>query len=245
MPISTAGLIFTLLFEELSLELVRRQFGVHHRNMKKKFDANFPLVALHVPKCGGQSLTVSIYSAQRAHYNVVQFYPDIGIYLPPDWSRPRTIVLGHFLRWKGQAVEDIAPATSPQFTTVLRNPFETLVSGYFYGIREGQEWAQRHTLDSYLDWYIKAGVGPLTGGLPDRKARDSVESYLENFVSIGVVEKLGRYVGEIGKLLGADLTPPPHVNASERFQNVPDREAEIKRAFPFDYELYRYAALSS
>lgn len=207
----------------------------------KRFNNQKPLVSLHIPKCAGQSFLACLNTIGEGNYKIAPYYPEIGWTLTPNWNMPSTIVHGHFVRWKGCSVEDVCIGAS-QFTTVLRNPFDVIVSAFFYGIQHKHEWATSQSLDAYLDWWLCSGHGPLTGALLHVADGESVEEYANRFLLIGVVGHMNSYTEQLGALLGAKIPPANVVNSSEYFLDVPDREAEFRLAMPFDFELYEYVS---
>jgi len=205
----------------------------------KKYDESQPIVSLHIPKCAGQSLLSCLSTLGQQKFNAIFYYPEIGLDLPSNWAAPKTILHGHFVRWKGFPVEEICAGAS-QFTTVLRNPFDVIVSGYFYGLQNNFEWATNNSLDDFMDWWLYSGNRPITGALLNENECKTVANYAERFLLIGVAEHLNAYVGKLGDLLGAKLPVAKVVNASKYIKQVPDRKAEFRAAMPFEFELYEH-----
>lgn len=206
------------------------------------FDPSRPLVSLHIPKCAGQSAKQSFTAVTWGGYRYLEFYPEFGVQLDPTWNAARTVVFGHFIRWKGHAVETILGGADHQFTTIVRDPFDTLLSGYFYGLQNGMDWAAEQSIDSFLDWFLATKTPPLTGSLPDCSSARTVEEYAQRFIAIGTAEHLDAYIDEISRVLGTKLPRPPRINTSEKTRATPDRRREFELAFPFDFELHRYCS---
>ena len=210
--------------------------------MSKIFDHQAPLISLHVPKCGGQSLVAALSACTQSGYVLIPFFPEIGHTLPARWNAARTIVHGHFVRWKGHRVEDMCAGAS-QYTTVVREPFDALISGYAYGLQTGQDWAVNQSADAFLDWWLESGNQPLLGALPAIEGARTIEEYASRFVLLGVLERLDDYVGALADLLQVEMAAPPVRNTSTRAGfDIPDRRAEFRRAMPLDFELYDYVA---
>ena len=207
--------------------------------MKKIFSTQEPLISLHIPKCAGQSLALSVWELNNKGFATFPYYPEVGLHLPVKWNVPNVIIHGHFVRWKGFGIEAICPEAR-QFTTVIRDPFDVIVSGYFYGLQNKLEWAVNSNLNAFMDWWIDSGNTPLTGSLPSIWGVNSVSEYADKFVLIGVVDYLDSYVDQLGKILNTKLQPPLKVNHSIYSQKIPDRRSEFRQAMPFDFDFYDY-----
>ena len=208
-------------------------------DINRKYDDSKPLISLHIPKCAGQSMASSILGLSANEFHTIPYYPEVGLNLPDNWNCQKTIIHGHFVRWKGFAVEDICPNAN-QFTTVLREPFDIVVSAYFYGLFNNYDWALSNTLDTFMDWWINSGNTPLTGSLISTKGVNTVSDYTDKFILIGVVEYLDLYTEQLGDILNTRIDPPPKINTSKYTMDIPDRRSEFKKLMKFDYELYEY-----
>lgn len=207
--------------------------------MGKSYEQTMPLISLHVPKCGGESLYNSIFECQQSGFRVIQYYPEVGMSLPEDWNAPRIIIHGHFVRWKGQPVEEICPAAD-QYTTVVREPFNTMISGYFYGLQNNYGWATGQSIDSFLDWWIESGTSPLFGALPALGSARTIEDYVNRFVLIGVLEHLNAYTERLGRILNVKMSAPGRIKTSRYVSEIPDRRAEFRKLMSLEYELFDY-----
>ena len=67
----------------------------------------------------------------------------------PD-TGPGSVVFGHFNRARGFGVEHHYPEVQ-QFVTVLRDPFEMAVSGYFYTRKMRAAWKDASNLPPLQD----------------------------------------------------------------------------------------------
>lgn len=205
----------------------------------KPYNPNLGLIMLHIPKCAGQSLQISLEMACNNSYCLSYFYPDIGVNLAKNWNSRRSIVLGHFIRWKGQSIETTCPLAS-QFITILRDPFDVCVSAYFYGLKEGFTWATSMSIEDFLNWWLLQDFGPLTGALPEFKFDESVIDYCKRFVYIGTVSKIDRFYSEVGRILGVKFEWNGIANTSEYTKSVPDLRSAFRRKFSRDYLLYDF-----
>jgi hypothetical protein len=198
-----------------------------------------PIISLHVPKCGGTSLQNIFYKCISQKFKILQYYPDIGVFLPQDWKEERTIIHGHFVRWKNQAVEDICPDTS-KFITLIRDPYDTCVSAYNYGKMTAKEWALKINFHDFIKWWLQNPYGPLLGALPLWEKSDSVEKYVDKFLVIGVLNQFDQYVEMISKLFHIDTVELQKSNVSDKKTDLPDLRDELIKAHPRDFEFFNF-----
>lgn len=198
-----------------------------------------PLISLHVPKCAGQSFIKSLEMACSSVYSLKYFYPDIGVNLPEDWYSPNTIIHGHFVRWKGHSVEEVCIGAS-QFITIVRDPFDICVSAYFYGLRDGHEWATSMSLESFLEWWLAQEIGPLMGALPYFAEARTIEDYCEQFVCIGEVSQINKFYDHLSIILGTVLPKDIIVNTSIYTEKIPDMRCHFQKRHRLDYELFNF-----
>ncbi|MDT8853514.1 hypothetical protein RNZ50_00400 [Paracoccaceae bacterium Fryx2] len=168
------------------------------------------------------------------------YYPDIGYLLPAGWNAPETIIHGHFVRRNGQAVETVCSGAD-QYITVLRDPFQVVVSAYFYGKKEGMSWATAHSLEWFMEWWLKQEQGPLMSALPTIKGYRSVEDYAASFIQIGVVSRMTEFYAALGGILGVEFAGEKIVNASAYGEDIPDLEPAFRKRFPLDFDLFDFA----
>lgn len=202
-----------------------------------EFDPNKPLVSLHVPKCAGSSFGQDL-SQISNYYSVIYFYPEIGYILPNDWHRPKTIIHGHFVRWKNHAVEDFCPDC--QYITLLRDPYDVCVSAYYYGLRNNLSWAVNSTIKEYFEWWLNSDIGPLTGSLLSLDKFNSIEEYCSKFICIGSVSRINDFYSKLERVLNVVFVTSSHLNVSKVLPNTPDYRNAFKERFPFDFDLYNY-----
>ncbi len=208
--------------------------------MTFKYCFDNPLISLHIPKCAGTSFINALVSGCKETHNLIFFYPDEGMLLPDNLKKPNTIIHGHFIRSRGMSVETVCPGET-QYITILREPFDLCVSLYYYGIREGLEWANGKTLESFLNYWLSEGTFPLLGGLPELTPTESIENYCKRFLCIGTTENISDYYTSLERVIGLKLPSDIKVNVSPRdTQNVLDVREEFKKRHARDYELFEY-----
>lgn len=205
-------------------------------NAFRKYDVNFPLISLHIPKCAGTGLLQAFFTLPKDRYQIFVYYPDIDMFLPECWNSPRTIVHGHFQRFLGHSVEVICPSAD-QFITVLRDPFDVIVSSYYYGLREKHSWATSMTIENYIDWWLNQEEGPLESGLPERLPDEKPDEYVSRFVCIGLLDQLPDFYRSLENILNLRLPSPSVINETfYKFHNQ-HFKAKVENKFPWDYSL--------
>lgn len=211
---------------------------------------------LHVPKTGGTSV-MRIFRAWfgegfLSHYfdrgtNSMPTRHDLATAHRPE--RP-VVVYGHFNASRGFGVADYYPQVK-QFVTIVRDPFERAVSGYFYvqqQFQRGASWweGSRPAAMTLREYLSRKSEGPPLLFSPISLTLDNYREILEMFfVEIGITEKLDESLRRIARSLAMDYDSSmlPTENRSLRTQEIPNdlRESFIER-HPLEYAIYNYAA---
>lgn len=128
-----------------------------------------------------------------------------------------------------------------QFFTFLRNPFDRMVSWYFYikHIWKGHVWDIRlseygNTLRGFLEGYRPDAIQFLPAGqYPCR---------LDDFVFVGITERLHDGIRALSRILNKPVPKLLSTNAAVRDEAVPDDMRQGHREMYQDvYETYEYA----
>lgn len=215
----------------------------------RSFDPSQPLIFIHVPKTAGTSVrdVVERWFAGRVHRNYFNAaawrIPDP---LPPEqlWNpEAPPVIYGHFNRDRGFGIEDLYPDVR-QFVTILRDPFETLVSTYFYARRRQGGWKNRDVPDR-LETFLRTERPNYLNHFPSGMTMDNYRDLLEEqFVEIGVTEYLPESLQRIAVRLGVDFDPAmlKTLNVSRRDQQVPEEaRARFAETYPLEQAVYDYA----
>ena len=216
------------------------------------YDKEKPLISIHVPKCGGTSFHAVLQQWFGANLHLHYF---VG---PFREGRPRkydlqngTCVHGHFNRWREIGVMDYYPDVD-QFITMLRDPFDTAVSYYFYAkglganrFRDGKPLPpiqeQFRDLGDYLRRGRKKEV--LVKFLPYEVTLDNYEEiFTKHFIYTGITEDLQTSVDVLARRLGYPPVAVGRLNTSVHDEEV---TAELREEFiqthPLSYAIYEYA----
>ena len=90
-----------------------------------------PLFSIHIPRCGGKSMTPWLAEIFPGSLGL-HYFDEAKNRMPAKHKRQAgTCIHGHFNKARGFGVQDYYPQAR-QFITILRDPFEVLVSRYYY-----------------------------------------------------------------------------------------------------------------
>lgn len=188
------------------------------------YNPEIPLISLHIPKCSGTSLSHSLHAANFSEkYRLLNYYPDIGINNLNDYNKANTIIHGHFVRWKNSAVEDIIENPS-QFITIVRNPIDTLLSGYFYGKQNNFEWATNKSLEEFIIWHLENDISPIFGAVQKLTNESNPEDICSQFLIIKTINQLNEFVEELSEMLNFGLPKIEHHNTTDKYSKKISRE---------------------
>jgi hypothetical protein len=111
----------------------------------RAYDCNIPLIAIHIPKTAGSSVK-EIFRAWFGDRLLFHYFNKRSSEMPPKYdlvamhTKEQPIVIyGHFNRTRNFGIEHYYPKAE-QFITILRDPFERVVSGYFYMRENRKDW---------------------------------------------------------------------------------------------------------
>ena len=97
----------------------------------RSYDPGAPLVFIHIPRCGGTSLSAILKKWYGSGFLTHYYLQEEGRMPTRHEERPGTCIYGHFNRDRGFGTEDYYP-DAVQFATFLRNPLELALSTYFH-----------------------------------------------------------------------------------------------------------------
>jgi len=214
------------------------------------YDTGKPLISLHVPKCGGQTLRRVLEKWFGERFFVHYFQQ--GHSLPPRHpQKPGICIHGHFNQARGFGVMDYYPEVD-QFIAVLRDPIEAAVSNYFFWKRKARSIQLINKMmvpggeQDYRDiddFFRKRPRSNMLDFMPRMMTKENYRETIETkFVWIGLVEKLQMHVDGLAEVLGFSPVTVDRLNASNRDEEL----SSAARLSFFEnnqlvFEIYNYA----
>lgn len=227
----------------------------------KSYDPRKPLISIHIPKCAGSSFSNVLMAWFGKGFH--KHYPNERRNKPPKKHSLYTgfinkklkhgiCIHGHFNNARGNGVNDYYPEVD-QFITIMRDPFNLHLSTYFYVRREAKSNSggayragKRHriiengwNIEDYLKEVKKSYI---CNFLPADITLDNYQKHLENqFLYIGLSERLQSSVDILAQLLGFSSTTVPQANVSNWSEPIPDGAREVfEKNNPLEMAIYRY-----
>ena len=225
----------------------------------RPYDPSRPIVYTHVPKCAGTSVVRLLRQWFGKNYHKLNQDETQDILLPRvetrdengQWLENVKCIHGHFNHGRGYGLPYFYPEID-QYFTILRDPFELVVSMYFFAKGRsinGEFWFRGEQVDirdqfPTVESYVNSYPYWLFDHLPQNVTLDNYEEKLnEQFVYIGVFEDLQTSIDRLGALLGKPQTELPVMNVSNYDEPVPEY---LRQKFYDDYPLlkcvYEFAA---
>lgn len=228
----------------------------------RKYNPKKPLISLHIPKCAGLSFSEILqqWFKKRYHlhyHNEQKNIPPVKHNLYKDKAgkkyRRKICIHGHFDNHRGNGVHHYYPEAE-QLITILRDPFELHLSGYFYVKKKAKIQnnkfyisGQQHVILE-KNWSLEDYLREITKSylllfLPPGIRLDNYQEFLEsNFIYIGISERLQKSVNILANKLGFRPKEVPRINFSERTESLPDgAREEFEKNNPLEMAIYRYA----
>lgn len=217
------------------------------------YNPNKPLISIHIPKTGGISFR-NILSLWFGDKLMFHYYDERKGEFPVKHNlAPGCCVHGHFNRKRGFGVDSYYPEAD-QFITFLRDPFEILISRYFYvkrnelagmSFRDGNLFTLPEGVNDFLEKeIINPNYHPnILDYFPVPINHSNYKNIIDNqFVFIGFADKYQESIKRLSAILGLPVPDVGIENASERSETV---DYNLKDFFikqhPLEYEVYNYA----
>jgi len=220
------------------------------------YSAKDPLISIHIPKCGGVSLSNAL-KKWFGHKLFFHYFDEYKNEMPPRYklkkwySRspiPDICIHGHFNARRGFGVEDYYPEVN-QFITFLRDPLEIQLSVFNYNHKIATERGavyrdgQKAILTPDIDEFLENSSPYIRYFLPHPEEIALGEAYFKKyFIHVGVMENYQTSMNILASKLNKPQISISHENKSERFQ-IPSASS-VKRfteKCSVEYNLYQAA----
>lgn len=219
----------------------------------KPYDPDLPLVFIHVPKTAGSSVRRVVADWFKAGF--VAHYFDEKTGTPPqrdarfDQHRADApvCVYGHFNRLRKFGVDHTYP-DARQFVTILRDPFELMISEYYFIRKTGANWKdQSRVPQEDLARYLATARPNMLNHFPRPVSADNYKDIIDEFfLEIGFTETLVPSLSSIAARLEFAFDPAvlEHRNKTERDDQNRAVQA-LRPAFQdrnrLEFDVYAYA----
>ncbi len=221
--------------------------------MMLKYDPQLPLISIHIPKAGGTSFR-KVLQHWFGNKFYLHYYNEAKKEMPAKLElKPGMCIHGHFNASRGFGIMHYY-GDATQFITILRDPFDILVSRYYYvkmrekagtSFRDGKPTTLAHNVNDFLKEEIhNPDYTPnILDFFPETINESNFRQVIKKkFIFIGFMDHYQDSLNHLADILGFPRMTAPFDNKSERFGKV---DATLRRTFidkhPLEYEVYNYA----
>lgn len=200
------------------------------------YDPSEPLIFIHVPKTAGAAVRqvfMRWFPGLVLHY----FNERMGTMPARRQLAPGAVVYGHFNRLRGFGVPDYYPQVR-QFITILRDPFEMALSGYFYTRKVAGGWKGKPALGA-IEAIVKAPLNMLNH-FPVEVTEANYREVIDRFLFVGITEQLEESMKRIAAILGKPYIEPERINSTERTGDFSHLRAEFENNHRLERQVYHY-----
>lgn len=215
----------------------------------RPFDPAAPLIVIHVPKTAGTSVKAIFkgwYGKQlHLHYkNAATGKMPVALTPQQMAADPPPVIYGHFNATRAFGIQDYYPGVK-QFVTILRDPFDTAVSGLFYWAKVTSGGKDAQIPHEQAVRRLRKRPSAMLHHFPRDMTLDNYKEFIErDFIHIGITEDLPTSLGQIARKLGQSFDPTQleHRNVTDHPRQF-DQELRdhFEERHPLDYAVYRYA----
>lgn len=215
----------------------------------KNYNPNIPLISLHIPKCGGQTLNAVL--KDWFGENFFTHYFQVNNRKPEKLNFSGNICIhGHFNNSKGFGAKQYYPE-SEQFVTFVRDPLEIGISNYFFWKRVARKrqldrgiikLGGYHDYKNIDDFFLKRPNSHIFNFIPFELNENNYREIIrENFIYIGLTKNLQDSVNALSEILRFPKLNVKKLNRSERDSQLSE---EIKEKFiienRFVFKVYQF-----
>jgi len=223
-----------------------------------EYDPHQPLIFTHIPKCAGTSVVRVLRHWFRGHYYHTFTDDRSGLPMPRIQTRDRSgqwdsnvhCIHAHFDHRRGYGLPYFYPEVN-QYVTIFRDPFDIVVSMYFFAKGKAKAGAFFHEgrqvdfcqLYPQLEAYVHDHPVWLYDHLPqDLTLYRLADSLRDRFVYIGIFEDMATSLNQLRLCLGKPPVDMPLRNVSNYDEEVPE---SLRKWFyhhhPLLHEIYQFA----
>ena len=214
-----------------------------------EYNNNKPLISLHIPKCGGQSMR-RVLSHWFGTGFKIHYFQQFNAMPPKHDLEPGLCIHGHFNRDKKMGADHYYPGVR-QFITVVRDPLEMAISNYFFWKRKERarklslgllKEGDNHDYRDIDDFFLKRPQSQLTLFMPKETTRENYKEMIDSyFIWIGFTDDLQGCVDMFAQRMNLPAFDVGHINDSPRDEElspaVKDRFMDRNR---FEFEIIDY-----
>lgn len=210
-----------------------------------EYNPQEPMISLHIPKCGGQSLRRVLHQWFGERFKI-HYFQQFNAMPPFHQLEPGLCIHGHFNREKQMGADHYYPGIR-QFITVVRDPLEMAISNYFFWKRKERarklslgllKEGDPHDYRDIDDFFTKRPHSQLTLFMPVEITPANYKEVIDNyFIWIGFTDDLQGCIDMFAQRLGLPPAEVAHINDSSRDEELSPtvREQFVERnRFAFD-----------
>ena len=209
----------------------------------KTYNSKDHLIAIHVPKTAGTSVK-NIFKHWFKENMHLHYYDGIENRLPDkvelDKNDTPKVIYGHFNSSKKFGISDYYPQVN-QFTAILREPFQRVISGYKY-LSRSEDINRRP--NTSLENYLIQNKSNFLYHFPTQVTEENYIDVIESmFIEIGVIEHLHESMTRIAQKLNKpfNVNMIKKLNVSKENFKIP---YHVKDQFienhALEYKVYEY-----
>lgn len=224
----------------------------------KTYESDRPVIFCHIPKCAGTSFIRLLKEWYSSRYHHPGQDETKDILLPRvevknkngEWRKEVGVIHGHFDHGRGYGLPYHYPEVN-QFFAFMRDPFELLVSMYFFakGKSSRGEFLYRgkqvdiREIHPSVEAYLKVDQDWMCNHFPQDITLENLEEKMaQNCVYLGLFEDMQTSLDNLAFVLGKWRTELPLHNKSVYDEEVPEHLREfIYEKYPIAKKMHDYA----